>query len=424
MNQNENEVPDSVHHLASDAMEQVAGMAEEYCTHETERLQYDNYPKIIEAQATLSLLEEQRQRLCEMVRSLPATSCSRYLRSQITYFWTVFAFLAIAGFALCVLTLEPYRFGFKMYLYSLAVSIVVPFALDSCLKYWDDPRLLRVVATAAALAGFGGVILLALVRSEVLLRLADAAAPVVVVGDGTAPSSALPDFAAMTRSLLQCTMILISAALELGSGLALHEVRRLSAMAPDDGAEARRQLAQVQIDKIACAKRLATLQNAPLAFEAAFRRDFYRSLLSRVGAKTLIQSVIAVTVLAFASSTKAAEPPKNLVITLVDLTASQAVALQDRRSEFAMNVAAVSSLIAELPAGTALKVIGITDASFARPARLLSASLSGDAGYFGERLASGRHQIDAAWKKASENLSPPLRAKRHSRGARHCRTVL
>ncbi len=89
----------------------------------------------------------------------------------------------------------------------------------------------------------------------------------------------------------------------------------------------------------------------------------------------------------------------------VDLTASvSGVSGFDQKTELQRDVAAVGQLLAFIPAGSRVTVVGITDRSFAQPYVLLSAHLDGNEGYFHERIASARKQLVAAWQKRSQGF--------------------
>ena len=59
-----------------------------------------------------------------------------------------------------------------------------------------------------------------------------------------------------------------------------------------------------------------------------------------------------------------------------------------------------------MPAGAHVTVLGITDDSFAQPYFLLSATVTSEAGYFGEKLAWGRQRLETSWKTRSRDLAP------------------
>src|SRR5205807_2575612 len=79
------------------------------------------------------------------------------------------------------------------------------------------------------------------------------------------------------------------------------------------------------------------------------------------------------------------------------------------QSEFQKNIDAVTRQLAVLPADTGLTVIGITDASFAQPYILLSARISPDPGYFGERLEQARADLKRVWRNRTARLAPTFK---------------
>jgi len=59
-----------------------------------------------------------------------------------------------------------------------------------------------------------------------------------------------------------------------------------------------------------------------------------------------------------------------------------------------------------VPAGAHITVIGITGRTFAQPYILLSASVSPDPGYFGERIDAARNALIRGWSVRSATLRP------------------
>ncbi len=100
-----------------------------------------------------------------------------------------------------------------------------------------------------------------------------------------------------------------------------------------------------------------------------------------------------------------AENRLNLVIA-IDLTRSVAATGPDGRSDFQKNVDGVTRLLAQVPAGSRLTIIGITDHSFAEPYILMSARIPNEPGYFGERLNAARGQIVRVWTERAAHLTP------------------
>jgi hypothetical protein len=76
------------------------------------------------------------------------------------------------------------------------------------------------------------------------------------------------------------------------------------------------------------------------------------------------------------------------------------------RAEFEKNLQGITSIMAALPPGAKVTVIGTTEDSFAAPYIILSGKLAGDEGYFKERLANGRATLTRAWQARSAQLAP------------------
>jgi hypothetical protein len=200
-------------------------------------------------------------------------------------------------------------------------------------------------------------------------------------------------------------MVFLALAIDIGAGIALYEARRWSASGEDGGA-LRCKLAALREEMIDTGHALWLLENEGAIFENQFWRDFYRSLLN--GAKRgAIQklTVILLGVALLSGGRLFAADRLNLVI-LVDLSQSVATKDYDSKAEFQKNVDGVTRLLASLPAGSRLAIFGVTSDSFGTPYPLLRAELSGDEGYFKERLATGRAELMRAWHERSATLKP------------------
>jgi hypothetical protein len=154
---------------------------------------------------------------------------------------------------------------------------------------------------------------------------------------------------------------------------------------------------------------ITALRNAPQVFEARYWRDFYRALLINATRSAMTKLLlIALSVLAFAAPKTHAQSHLNLVIA-IDLTQSVAATGPDGKSDFLKDVEGVSRVLAQVPAGTRLTVVGITDHNFTEPYILLRAQVPDDPGYFGEKLAAARNQIVHGWSVKAAQLSPEFK---------------
>jgi hypothetical protein len=354
------------------------------------------------------LLHEDDKKLQERLQhALPAGDL-RERRQKAIYYWSVTAFLAVAAFFFSLLAFEPYRLGWKSYLYCLGIAVISPFCVEKFLEVWASPRLMKALATIACLAALSSLVLLALVRGDVLAEAARSVTSVVTFSD-TQPLQPENNFYDRTVVLLRLLMALLALAMEIGAGLALYEARRLGAVSGDD--PTRIALAQKAVEATMVAKfeELKRLENASAVFQNEFWRDFYRALSDGLTRRSLVKISIFVlcVVLAIAPHADAADRP-NLVIAL-DLTQSVAVKGADQKPEFAKNVDAVSRVLATSQPGTHITVLGITDRSFSQPSILLSAELSDDPGYFEERLQAARSRLANAFRERAKDLRPESR---------------
>ena len=395
------------HKVASEAIEHIVKRAEDYCECERQRLEATNQPEITARLAELSLLHDREQELKEQARLAPPAGDLRSRRCQGVYFWAITLFLTVAGFFFSVLALEPYQLGWKSYLYCLGIAVVSPFCVEQFLQSWGNQKLIRILSAIAAVAALASLMLLALIRGDLLVEQFKDVSPVVMFED---PSPATPqpqgNFYDATLIELRLLMALLALAIEIGAGLALHNAWRFSAPSERDPDEIERQLARVQEEMVSHVRRVSLLQNEPAVFVAGFWRDFYRAMLNGTARNGLTRlSVLFLCLFAFGQVRAVAAEPVSLIVAL-DLTQSVAVRGYDGKAAFEKNLAVVPRLLSQLPSGSRITVLGITDNSFGDPYILLTARLSEDVGYFKERLAAARHRTVNVWQRRARELEP------------------
>jgi hypothetical protein len=162
-------------------------------------------------------------------------------------------------------------------------------------------------------------------------------------------------------------------------------------------AQLRKQLAEIRNQRCELAHRQIMLCNEPRMFAAQFWRDFSRAMLAKSRRNTknrlpllVLASAGLGTTLAHAQVVVHADP--NTVIA-IDLSTSVGTPGPDGKTDFQKNVNGVTHVLSYLTSGSSVTVIGITDHSYAQPYVLLSAHISDDPGYFGERLTRARAQL-------------------------------
>ncbi len=123
-----------------------------------------------------------------------------------------------------------------------------------------------------------------------------------------------------------------------------------------------------------------------LAFSSKTRRGLYSALSS--------------------TATPEATETHTTIVIAVDLSRSVDVRGPDGKTEFQKNIEAVAKQLAQVPAGSRITIIGITDHSFIQPLILLSATIPADAGSFGERLSAARDELVRRWQTRKATLVP------------------
>jgi hypothetical protein len=393
--------------LGFEGVENAVGQGERFSEYERQRIELTNRAPIIALQANVALLRERELVLKEKLRHAPPRGDLRARRRKALYYWAVTAALTVAGFFFSLLAFDPYRLGWKSILYCIGIAIVTPFCVEKFLDAWGQAKLVKALATIAFVAAISSLVLLAVIRGDVLSQQVKDTSQVIVSGDDQ-PVAAEPanTFYDSTFVLLRVVMALLALAMELAAGLALYDARRLGQESGEDPERLEAEIEEVRQQMISCLFELTSLENEPAEFLARFWRDFYRSMIShtaRSALSKLLVFAVGVGLLLLAPDSALAADRLNLVV-MVDLTKSVAVEGYDGKTESEKNLQAVARLLAQVPAGALVTVLGITDNSFAQPYILLSADVDGDAGYFGEKLASARQQLMRVWQKRTEHL--------------------
>jgi hypothetical protein len=227
---------------------------------------------------------------------------------------------------------------------------------------------------------------------------------------GFQPQAETPNtFYDRTTELLCAALLLMAFATETGGGLVLHAAWRSMPNNSEDWAGLRRELVEVRGRLAAIAGEMTALRNAPEAFSERYWRDFYRALLLGATRSAMTKLLLVfLAALTLAAPHARAQDHLNLVVA-IDSTRSVATVGPDGKSDFQKNVEGVSRVLAQIPAGTRLTVIGITDHSFAEPYILMRARVPDDPGYFGERLIAAHNQIVGAWIQKAAHLRPDFK---------------
>ncbi len=392
--------------LGVEGVENAVGNGERFAEYERQRIELTNRAPIIALQANIALLRERELELKEKLRHTPPPGDLRARRRKALYYWAVTAVLTVAGFFFSLLAFDPYRLGWKSCLYCIGIAIVTPFCIEKFLDTWAEAKLVKTLATVAFVAAIASLTLLAVIRGDVLSQQVKETSQVIVSSDDQPAAEPPNTFYDTTLILLRVVMALLAVAMELGAGLALHDARRLGQESGEDPETLAAELAEAHRQMVSGLSELTALENEAAVFVARFWRDFYRSMLTHTARNArgkLLAIAVALGCALLAPHRAFAADRLNLVV-MVDLTQSVAVKAHDGKTESEKNLQAVTRLLAQVPAGSHVTVLGITDNSFAQPYVLLSADVGGDAGYFREKLASARQQLVRVWQRRVDHL--------------------
>lgn len=385
----------------------------DYCRLESERIRVKNEAAIAACKAEIGMLQDEEQRLLELIRQAPAEADATKRRQKRIFYRCLAGVLLVGIFCLTIYGLLPFRLGMLLFCICLAISILVPFLLDETVDIWESPGhglMPKVVVTTLCVLGIAAMILLGIIRGEVMrqqMSVADAPAVVLDEGSANASTEQQPNFYERTGWYFALFLPLLSLAMELGAGWALWKARCHARDGREDPEELRRKLREVRATMIERLTMLKGLEAEPIEYEKRYQREFVRSVLKRArqsaGLNVLVFLLLPAALLA-GQQRVLAQNRLNLVAA-VDLSASVSGAQTlDGKTELDRNLSAVSRLLTSLPGGTKVTVIGITDQSFSQPYVLLSGEIGTDEGYFKERIAAARQTLLLAWQKRRAQL--------------------
>jgi len=396
------------HQLGAGGVDNLVANAERICDYQQKHIEISNQGTILALEADYHYLAEEERRIQGLLLSAPPSGDLRRLHRRAIYCWLLTALLTLSGLAFTLLTLAPFRLGWMSWPFAVGIAGLTPFLVEKLLEHSEIlVKALNAVATVAAVAG---LMLLAEVRGNLLEeQYRQSQDQAVVIDDSLPAQDSGTLFYERSNRLLQFAMLFLAFSMEVGAGLALRDAWRSAPNDSEDWSALRQELAAIRVRKTSVIRTAIDLRNQPGIFVARFWRDFYRAMLSKAVRSAMTKLLIPVIATIFIATGRAgAQDRLNLVVAL-DLTQSVAVRGPDGKSEFQKNIDGVARVLAQVPAGAKITVIGITDHSFAQPYILMSARTSDDPGYFGERLGTARNQLVKAWKQRSERLIPSFR---------------
>jgi len=396
---------DVAQQLGMEGVDNLVANAERVCTYEQQRIELNNQSMIVGLQGEYNVLVAEERRIEEKLHTAPPSGDLRRLRQRAIYSWSVTVFLTIAGFALSLMTLAPFRLGWVSWLYCAGIAIVTPHLVDKLLEVRGMEKVIIWLTAFAAIAALTGIMLLAAIRGNLLAQeIHQSEAPVIMLDDSAPQTEPQNTFYDSTTSLLRAALLLLAFAMELGAGIALRDAWRSVPDNSEDWSRLRGELIGIRQRLSQIASEATILRNEPEIFVKRFWRDFYCALLSNATRRAMTKLLVLVLGVVLLGMAQAyAEDRLNMVIA-IDLTQSVATTGPDGKTDFQKNIEGVTRVLSQVPAGASVTVIGITDHSFAQPYILLSARVPDDPGYFGERLNAARGQIVRAWKARSGRL--------------------
>lgn len=403
----EQEIMDVGSRVGNEAAEHIAKRAEEYCEFERQRIDLSNQARINALHVEGSRLTKLERQIEDRLRLAPPPGDVRSRKRKAYFYWFTGIFLTVAAFFFSLIAFGPYRLGWYGDLYCLGIALITPFAVEEFLGTWRDEKILKVVVTVVFLAALAGGALLAAIRGGLLSQQVQESAPAIVIdGENTSAPQAKNSFYDSTHGSLRMLMLLLALAIDLGAGVAIHRALLLGASTGEDFEKLSRELAEIKERLSAIVHEITALTNAPTIFVARFWRDYYRAMLTQATRHAATKLLgLALFLLLFGGGRAFGQQRLTLVVA-VDLSASEAVKGHGGESQFSRNIKGVTRLLGSVPPDSKITVIGITENSFAQPYILLSAEISDDQGYFGERLAAARQQLIRAWQKRSAQLAP------------------
>jgi len=318
---------------------------------------------------------------------------------------TVSVALIIGAFLFAAKAIEDFHLGWMGQVYCCALAFALPYSSGRFLEEFPQPIVRRIFVFATFSISLATVILFGMLRGEILAHSLNAEAAIVIDGLGIAEPSA--DDSARIVGSLRLVWGLAALAFELASGIGLHafrEARRKTDFATLSRLE--KALLKVETEILSVTQRLHELLSEPARTEAAFWENFERGLHDGAVQRKSMGKIAGILLAVFISAQLANAADRLHLIAAVDMSKTQEAKGYNGKSEFRENIGAVSTILAGVPAGTRVAVIGITDRSFVNPMVLLEARTTVDPGAFSSRIIYARRRLLSEWKSRSATLQP------------------
>ena len=156
--------------LGDSGFDQLYERAARYCSCERQRIEAHNRPKIAAAREELTHIERELAEVRSEVAKLPPEGDLRSRRRRAFFEFAFAAILTIAGFAFSLAALEPFQLGWKGIVYSLGLTLIVPYSVDMVLQHWgQQQRFARVLAIGVVSVSIFAMVSLSLIRTHLFV---------------------------------------------------------------------------------------------------------------------------------------------------------------------------------------------------------------------------------------------------------------
>jgi hypothetical protein len=394
-------------HLATAGTDRNVFLAEQIGALEKNRIRVANQTEITRLANVLGTLQNERRELQAVVGAALRISGAQ---GPWPFWQTIMAVLfVIAGFAFTRMSFEPFDFNPElMWICSLGIACLCAYGTAEFLEKTDLKAIVLGISIVLFLASLGGLATLASVRGDIFLHhLQNLASS----GDGSSgsPTDTGLAFYTTVAPKMRMFLTLLSLALELAAGLALHEVRAaLKARNVPPSPESRRlEVVEGEISQIEA--QLRFLHNQPEMFEHEYRRNLYIGLLAgaarhaRTNAKWPTVALVALLGVGSSVRGQGIDYWEGL-----DFSATSKAEGYGSSTADAENIESAARIISTLPPGSRITVAGISDQSFSRPLVLLTGEIPTDPGKLREydQIVAGRNRLAGSLRKVGISIKP------------------
>ena len=394
-------------HLATAGTDRNVLLAEQIGGLEKNRIRVANEPEIVRLANMLGTLESERRQL---QAALGATLKTSGVHGPWPMWQTIMAVLFVAaGFALTRMSLEPFDFNPELiWICSLGIACVCAYATSEFLAKTDLKAIVLGISVVLFLASLLGLMTLASVRGDIFLHhlqnLSNS-------GDSSAAPSTDTGLAFYTAvgPKMRMFLTLLSLALELAAGLALHAVRAALKARPLPPSPESRRLELVEREISHIEGQLRFFRNEPEIFEHEYRRNLYVGLLA--GAARHARSNAKWPTVVLIAALGAGSILRGQAVDFwegVDFSATSGAKGYDGSTADVENIESAARIIATLPSGSRITVAGISDESFSRPFILLTGIIPSDPGKLREydQIAAARSRLSASVRRIGGSIDP------------------